>query len=466
MNYEFTAKATGLGLFSYDAATATSKRRRNPGRRVKSEDNALGTKDRDKLTSSIVDVRRNFAIARWAINKHLDFVVSHNFRSKSGVPDLDRRIERFVERASRKEFFDVTGRHPRRRFMRILEAMRVLGGDVFGVKLSRGFLQPIEGDRCRDPDASNKGEASNWISGLDIDKRSGRVRNYAFHSRTARGSFEFERKVRAERVIPFGYFDRFDQYRGVSPLASAVNSLQDLYESFDYALAKAKVSQLFALAIFRDADGGFWEGDADEDSGDPYEIDFASNSPKFLDLDPGDRAEFLESRNPSSETAAFWQAVISIALKSLDLPYSFYDEAYTNFFGSRSALLLYLKSARDKQADVREFLDAWLCWRLEMAIADGEIDVPADYVCDPMSWTWIPEGIPWWNPKDEVAADLKAVDGLLRSRQEIRQERFGDDWFDLVDRIAEEKDYAAGKGLTAAEIEEAQQVEVINNGEE
>ena len=48
-----------------------------------------------------------------------------------------------------------------------------------------------------------------------------------------------------------GFFDRFDQLRGISPLAPAVNTLRDCYEGYDYALAKMKVAQLFALAFYR-----------------------------------------------------------------------------------------------------------------------------------------------------------------------------------------------------------------------
>jgi hypothetical protein len=48
-------------------------------------------------------------------------------------------------------------------------------------------------------------------------------------------------------------FDRFDQLRGISPLAAAINTLRGTYEGFDYALAKAKVAQMFALAFYREA---------------------------------------------------------------------------------------------------------------------------------------------------------------------------------------------------------------------
>jgi hypothetical protein len=35
-------------------------------------------------------------------------------------------------------------------------------------------------------------------------------------------------------------------------LAAAINTLRDTYEGFDYALAQAKVAQMFALAFYRE----------------------------------------------------------------------------------------------------------------------------------------------------------------------------------------------------------------------
>jgi capsid protein len=55
-------------------------------------------------------------------------------------------------------------------------------------------------------------------------------------------AFSFERIVPARNFYHFGYFDRFDQVRGIAPLATAVNTLRDTYEGMDYALAKMKVS--------------------------------------------------------------------------------------------------------------------------------------------------------------------------------------------------------------------------------
>ena len=148
-------------------------------------------------------------------------------------------------------------------------------------------------------------------------------------------------------MIAHGYYDRFDQVRGISPLAAAINSFRDVYEGIDYALAKMKVEQLFALVFTRDGDAAparIMDGSDDENG---YKVDFGKG-PVQLDLSAGDNAQFLKTDNPGSNTQQFIEAVLGIALHSLDLPMNFHDPSRTNFFGSRAAWLLYDRSCINK----------------------------------------------------------------------------------------------------------------------
>ncbi len=439
----------GVGVGAGYDATKTSGRRRNPVNQVAAEDRRLDTNNRKTLIATTRDARRNFAVLRWMINKHLDFVVSHNFQAQTNDDDFNRRLERFVEVASRKEFFDSTQRHPRRRWMRMAEAARTIDGDFLGVKMFGGSLAGIEGDRIRDNPEANK-ETETWIHGVRVNSR-GVPDRYAIHKRQG-SQFEYERTVRADRAIFFGYFDRFDQYRGISPVAAGLNSLRDLYEGFDYALAKAKVDQLFALALTRNSEygiGGSGETD-DNDPGGERQVNF-EKGPQLLDLDIGEDAKFLSNNTPAADTANFWQTITAVVLKALDIPYSFFNESFTNFFGSRSALILYIKSVQNKRLDVQEFLNEWLCWRLEIGQIRGEIQLPEGFVCDPVNWKWIPDGVAWWNPAQEIGAWLAAIEGGLATRTEFRMFFYGDDWKeDVVDKLAEEQAYLDQQGVNVS----------------
>lgn len=449
--------------FGYDAVESGKKRRRPSTGLLQSEDRQLPTAKRRDLVSEMRDLQRNYSLAAWAIRKHLDFVSTFGFQSKTGDRHLDDRIEELMEWWGRAENFDVAARHPRARFMRLGEARAVVDGDVGVLKLRDGRLQAIEGDRIRTPWSVPAGanvRTQDLTHGVKTDA-AGRALAYCVCRRGTGGrGFEFERMIPAGRLLLHGYFDRFDQVRGITPMASGYNTFQDTYEGMTYALLKAKVAQLFGLKIKRADDGmggslGAVTNTADdsddtaesqeEKSG--YEVNFG-RGPFVLDMDPGDDADFLENKTPSAEFRDFMVQVIGIALKSIDIPYCFYDEAWTNFFGSKAALALYLKSCRTKRDNLRTVLHKLTYWRLLLFVLDGVLELPADLTVPELKFEWIPDGMPWWDQSKEVAGDVAAIAAGLRTRTEIRKERYGDSWTDVIDRLADEEAYIREKKVT------------------
>ncbi|QDT39733.1 phage portal protein [Stratiformator vulcanicus] len=438
--------------FGYDAIEEKTHRRTRT-RVTQSEDKELDASSRRKLISTAHDARRNIEVGAWAIRRHLDFVSSFQFRSSTGNAEWDDACDEFIKTASKRENFDSSGRHSLRKSLRLSEALRTVAGDIGWVKINDGTTQMIEGDRIRNKlGMMPEGE---WIHGVKVNAR-GRPVAYAIHKRKGTG-FEFERTVPASRFYLHGYFDRVDQHRGISPLASALNRFNDAYEGIDYALAKAKVVQLFGLAIYKRLADPYDDGDLDEDADedeDPAETDFKlepEKGPFTLHMDKDEKAEFLHSNQPGSSFIEFMQVVVGIALKSLDIPYSFFDEAHTNFFGSKAALTIYLKACDEKREDNRDLLNHWTRWRVGMAIARGELD-PARYglTFDDIDgqWLWIARGVPWFDKSREIDGDIKAVENCFQDYDEIIQERTGRTLKDVVDRIAEQQEYMREKGVT------------------
>jgi capsid protein len=441
-------------FLGYDAISARG-RRRAPQTRIKHEDLILKNGDRKKLVATAQDVQRNFAIAAWMIRKHLDYVATFRFQSKLGI-DFDDEVESYMARWGSRHNCDLRRQHPFRRIVRMAEARRIVDGDFFLLKMSgdgvtRGKLQAIESDRVETPKDPPPGfRPEDWKNGVRTTV-GGTPQEYCINRRDDYGNLSFERFVPADSLFVHGWYDRFDQVRGISPIAAALNTLQDTYEGFDMAFAKLKVSQLFALAFYREADVGFdattatldKDDDGIADSG--YEVDFGAG-PVQLDLNPGDKAEFLESKSPAAETVAFLEMMIQVALKSLDLPYSFYDEAHTNFFGSKGSLQNYRKSCEAKQADLIELLDEITSWRLGMAIFDGDLVLPGGIDFTDLVWEWVPAGVQWWDPAKEVRGYTMAIAAGLDNPQRICRET-GTDFFENVDAIAEAIEYAKSRGV-------------------
>lgn len=439
------------GFVGYDAVTSKG-RRKSPDGVLRSEDAELNRTERRKMLSSARDINRNFSIAAWAVRKHLDYVTSFNFQPKGPHAYW---LAKFVKEWSRPENFDLTGRHPLRRFIRIAEARRIIDGDCGLLKLNTGHVQAIEGDRiCTPYGGPPPGVPYEQIlHGVQVDDV-GRAVAYCVCKRgrvTDWGQlgtdFSFEKLVDAKHLLLHAHYDRFDQVRGISPLAPALNNLRDVYEGLDYILMKLKLQQLFGLVLRR--------GDPASIMRDQYEAwqeagenqDYSKirlNGVNILDLDVGDDAEFLESKTPANETQAFIQQMIQITLKALDIPFSFYAENYSNYSGSRQALLQYEQSASAARSDIRDLLDALLAWRLQLAELNGEI--PNDVVLSALAWEWIASGLPWIDPLKEVNAQVAALNAGITSRTRICREN-GQDFYQIADERREEDAYLKEHGI-------------------
>lgn len=440
--------------FGYDAVE--DKKRRLPPRMIlRSEDKELNASKRRKLVATGRDIVRNYSVATWALRKHLDYVASFSFQSRTKNEKFDRKLEELVKWWSRRKNFDVAGRHGLRRFVRMNESRRTLDGDFFWLKLSSGMVQAIEGDRIRNPERGSLPdhiEPDHVTQGVWCTK-TGRAKAYCLHNRAKGSGFKFDRMVSARHLIQHGYYDtgRFDQVRGISLIAPGINSLQDTYENIEYGSTKAKVSQMFGIGIRQSPDREESMGDVsaeDDSEGKPdksrTEIDFGQ-APFVVDLYEDEAIDTIESKQPAQEWQSFIELLIMISLKAVDIPYSFFSEKYTNYSGQRQAWLQYELSAEQKRADNRELLDELLAWRIMLWILDGALQLPKSMTISQLRWSWIDLGVPWVQPLQEIKADTLAIEAGLGSTPRTAKRR-GMDAYELVDEQAEYLEYR-GKQL-------------------
>lgn len=446
-----------VSALGYDAAGPTRGKRKAPSTRLMSEDNVLNKSKRKKTVSAGQDMFRNFSLVAWMVRRHLDYVTKFTLQVNINTPDkeynkaLNKQIEKEVKKRMKKDRFDIAHRHNLNRFVRIMETRSIIDNDFGIARFGTGHVQGLEGDRIQDPPEINKGEL--WTQGVRTNAQ-GAALQYGIYNRGKSGKgYEFARRIGYQNFWLHGNFDRIDQFRGISPFTAAINSAQDVYEGVDLSLAKLKVEQLFCMAIFRDASqkaGGLptvdENGNVSEEDQTGYDVNFDAG-PILLDMDPGESAQFLQSSAPGANTVDFINAVIGITLKSLDIPYSFYDESFTNFFGSRAAWLHYERGCRDKRDRIREFLDWWVQWTLMRLILDGTIKLPAGMTLEDEFWEWVPDGMPWWDPVKEINGDNLAIKAGFTSPQKVCKERGKGDYYDNIDQTIEAYKYAKDNGF-------------------
>lgn len=441
----------------YDA-TDDRGRRRSPLRRTAHEDKVADEKKREILAANAHDLCRNFTVAKSMIETHLDYVSAFRF---VGATD-DRGYNRYLEDVWREELstperFDVAGRHSQADAMRITEACNVLEGDCGWLRLlpekgdpDRGKREMIEGPRIFLPkDQVPKNSTSdNWVNGTYIDPSTGRALAYAISRRNKQGRMELVRIVPADHIPLYAHYGfRFDQIRGISAMADALNWLRDTYEAFDYAAAKLKIGQLFGLQIYSNTQEQLWaRGDSDEEHNGYYEVDWKSRGPFLLELDQGDKAEVLQSRTQSGDDTAFLELLILICYKALKLPYSMWDASKGKFHGNKTELIGYQKSTAHRKDKSRRFQRRDAMWRLVAAIADGELELPRGKDLNFLRCDFLPAGIPPWDAAKEYRGSAMGIATALSNPYDECA------WYDTdfeynVDRIAQADEYARSKNV-------------------
>jgi len=392
------------------------------------------------------------------VRKHLDYVTRFRFQPVTGDADLDDQLERLMDWRGRASNWDVCGRHNRQRFMRLLEASRVIDGDVGTILLSSGLLQAIEGDRITWPTSGTPPASYNrddWIHGIKTTT-TGANASYMVCNRSGQG-LVFNRAVRANNMHFLAYYDRFDQVRGISPLASALNTITDLYETLDYTRIKSKMHAMLGVFLARqpvdtDSDGFQYsdqdDGEAPDSNTDAY--DFELQPGLKIEGLPGDTIQTIESKNPSQEFQDFTALMIQIAILALDLPFTQFDSRKSSYSAQRQDLLAYQKSVRQKQDDLREFLDRTTAWDIARWNATGLLQLPSGMLPRDVKWHWVSEGNPWLDPMKEVGANIQAVSAGFTTRDNICREVYGTRFIDVVEQLGREEALAEENSATLA----------------
>lgn len=459
---------TSLGGMDQYAAVESSKHRRTASGIVRPEDKILDATRRKMLASNAMDLHRNAVLFAWAVRRHLDYTTLFDFQPQTGDAGLDRDLRDLMADACRPRNCDVGGRHSWNKIRRLAEVRKLLDGDCGLLLLRSGHVQGIESHAIRNP-RMVRTDATNWDMGVKLGPGR-RAVAYCLEDRGPNGLLR-ERVVPRSRLLLLASFEgRFDQIRGISPVAGALNEFRDVYETKELMQAKVKLDQIFGVAFMRNADAtsladefgvdGSTESEdpataASADPGPPPSYDLGQNV-KGFDMDKDEDIKLLQSTNPSSQTQEFLQLSIAIAIKALDLPFNFFDESRTNFFGSKAAWIQYDRACQAKREDQLELHREWTVWQMRRWLlprsigGTGELVLPAGRTLTDVKWRWVNRGMPWWNPQEELTVDLMAAAAGLKTMQTICDERGLGVWRDNLAGLAAEFGAARDAGFTLA----------------
>jgi capsid protein len=259
----------------YEATQSNSNRKQAKTGKKSHQDITFTQSQRQRAENATQNVLENVPLAGWMIRRHLDAVANFYVDVDSSVPkELRDQIEALFKWAGKPDQFDAARRHNIQEAWRLYELNKVIDGDSLMVKIDRrkspryGSVQLVEGSRIMTPrdlpdylaGVDKDGFKKVNDHGIEVDPYGG-AKSFIICKYAPRGhQMMFDRRVLARDAIYSGYFNRYSQTRGESPLLCAVNQLLDIKEGMEYILLKIKLHALFGYAITKEAISDIGDG--------------------------------------------------------------------------------------------------------------------------------------------------------------------------------------------------------------
>jgi capsid protein len=448
-------------LFGYNAVE-DKQRRQAPKTRVEHEDKILTTTKRTKMLATAQDQMRNNSLVAWMVRKHLDYVSKFHVSFRTDKPAVDTLVNRIFRWHGAPQNLDIGGRFGRDELFRMFELEKVISGDAAFIKLPDLKLQAVESDLIAPGQDAPKAEKVP-ASGIVIDGR-GKPLQFSICNRGSGSSIVHDHMEDAANVIFDAYWSRFSsQSRGVSPLSTAINTIQDISEAFEFNLIKAKMHALFGVALLRDsadaemggAAGASSETESAAEASDDSHLDLNPRAVNILDLKPGDDIKVLESGTPSAEFVEGSYLFIQTALLALDIPVTCFDSRRSSFSARIADLNEYEVSVDWKRTKNRYVRQNYSDWVLRTIWNDAASPWPLKAVATKANMSlrdvqeaveWIPAGSPWLDKYAQIQGDELAISIGLDNAIDAARRR-GSDVFENIDKQAKVIQYAQTKGV-------------------
>lgn len=234
--------------------------------------------------------------------------------------------------------------------------------------------------------------------------------------------------------------ERPDQYRGVTCLAPAIESLLQLGRYLNSEEAAALLESYISLYITSKADseggpalrapGGYL--DEDEDQRDPADYELGPGNVAFLE--PGEEINAVEPKRPGTQFDPFIRSVATQIGAALEIPVDVLLKSYnSSYSASRAALQDFWRKVRmDRDWFASDFCaEAYAVWFSE-AVARGRIKAPG-FFSDPrarmayLCHEWNGPAMPHLDPvKEAVAMEKMVKNGWVTNTMATTQLNGGD----------------------------------------
>lgn len=385
------------------------------------------------------------------------------FRAKSprGTPldALNDRVETAWRTWARRDHCTVTGRLSFAALQRLAIRSIVCDGEFLALRRRApdtrfGYqLQVIDPDQLDETHNLTLDGGRRIIMGVEVDADGRPVAYHLWSGHPTKAEGRQRRRVPADQVLHVFKALRPGQVRGVPWFAP---SLVNWKLGARYTEAELYQSLLAAAqgGFFVNKDGGAFDIPVDEE-GKPIPLVMEAEPGAARVLPGGYEFQAWEPKHPTANFGGFMKVVKRGIARAFGRSYASLtgDLADVNFSSMRTDRVREIEQNKLHQQDllVEQLCDVVFADWLRMATVTGAIGtVSIDSATLASHATWMCKGWPWIDPVKDITAATMAVQQGLTSRQQLCAEK-GLDYFEVIDQLAEEVQYAAAKGVTLGE---------------
>lgn len=405
------------------------------------------------------------------------------FRAKrprgSLLEEINDRVEYAFADWARREHCTLPGYESFASLQRLMLRTVITDGEFFALRvrdpnLKYGYaLQPLDADQVDETENHPAGQTlggrvrGQVVLGVEVD-RDGRPVSYAVWDRHPTLAGRVKRWVPASDMLHVFKRVRAGQVRGVPWFAPALIT----WKLGDRATEAELYQAMLAAAqggFFVNKDGSVaYEQPKDKD-GKPIPLEMMAEPGLSRALPPGFEWQPWEPKHPTANFAGFMKVIKRTIARTFGRGYASLtgDLTEVNFSSMRTDRVREIQQNRVHQRAllVEQFCDVVFVDWLPMANLTGQlgrVEVRPEDVS--RFTTWMCTGFPWIDPVKDATAALMELDMGVTSPQRICADR-GRDFFEIIDEIAEAREYAERKKVPLSAVPLAIQVTTATTDE-
>ena len=415
---------------------------------------------RQRLLLIARDLERNNDIAKSIINPFERNVVGLgiNVQAKTDDDNLNQELEEVWSEWCEQQNCDVTGQLTFTEILRMQLRRTIVDGDIGAIEVydpSAKFipyrLQLIEADMFDTTLFENNENGNRIYSGVEVDSY---IRPVAYWFRQSTLDYYLYKvkslRIPAEQVNHLFTKQRVTQVRGISLLASSIESIQDIGDYLEAERVKARISACFAMFIETTPQGVAGRiGQMPQDYR-KHRRDYLE--PGMMEyLLPGESMNVASPSGINTNTRDFVQTNYRIASAGQGLSYesTSRDVSQVSYSSARHSAL------EDRRAyqPVQQWLIDHFCKRvykkvITAAVLCGRLKIPDFFTRQGyyLKHKWLPPGWDWVDPlKDVTASKLEYAMGLTTLEQLCAEQ--GKDYKDIIAQQARERALLKANGI-------------------